>query len=97
VVPAGKFTMGLPYQQEWMPEGPQHEVTIENAFAVGKYVVTFAEWDMCVAAGACPRVCDRIAYSVRSGAVRRSKRQPPADDERNERRWRAMLAAQGSF
>jgi formylglycine-generating enzyme required for sulfatase activity len=63
VVPAGKFTMGSPYQQEWMPEGLLHEVTIENAFAVGKYVVTFVEWDICVAAGACPRVCDRIVYS----------------------------------
>ena len=34
-------------------EGPQRKVTIANAFAVGKYEVTFAEWDACVAAGGC--------------------------------------------
>ena len=30
-----------------------HEVTIEYPFAVGKYEVTFAEWDACVANGGC--------------------------------------------
>jgi formylglycine-generating enzyme required for sulfatase activity len=30
-------------------------VSIANAFAVGKFEVTFAEWDACVAAGGCPR------------------------------------------
>ena len=34
-------------------EGPQHRVTILSAFAVGKYEVTFAEWDACVSAGGC--------------------------------------------
>jgi formylglycine-generating enzyme required for sulfatase activity len=33
-------------------EPPQHEVTIPQAFVVGKYPVTFAEWDAAVAAGA---------------------------------------------
>jgi formylglycine-generating enzyme required for sulfatase activity len=28
-------------------------VTIERPFAVGKYEVTFAEWDACVTAGGC--------------------------------------------
>ena len=31
----------------------QHNVTIPKAFAVGKYAVTFAEWDACVADGGC--------------------------------------------
>jgi formylglycine-generating enzyme required for sulfatase activity len=39
-------------------EGPQHEVTIARPFAVGKTDVTFAEWDICVDAGACPKVSD---------------------------------------
>jgi formylglycine-generating enzyme required for sulfatase activity len=34
-------------------EGPQRPVTIARPFAVGKYEVTFAEWDACVAAGGC--------------------------------------------
>ena len=34
-------------------EGPQHEVTIDYPFALGKrYAVTFAEWDAALAAGA---------------------------------------------
>jgi formylglycine-generating enzyme required for sulfatase activity len=51
VVPAGSFVMGSPLTVE----GPQHEVTIAQPFAVGKTEVTFAEWDSCVAAGACQR------------------------------------------
>jgi len=34
-------------------EGPQRRVTIAQAFTAGKYEVTFAEWDACVAAGGC--------------------------------------------
>ena len=55
VVPAGSFTMGSPSWEEYRSdnEGPQHRVTIAAPFAVGKYEVTFAEWDTCVAAGGC--------------------------------------------
>jgi formylglycine-generating enzyme required for sulfatase activity len=42
VIPAGEFMMG---------EGTQHKVTIARPFAVGKYPVTFDEWDACVNAG----------------------------------------------
>ena len=57
VVPAGSFTMGSPPSEEgrWDNEGPQHRVTISEPFAVGKYEVTFAEWDACVAASGCNR------------------------------------------
>jgi formylglycine-generating enzyme required for sulfatase activity/class 3 adenylate cyclase len=60
VVPGGKFTMGSPESENDRSndEGPQHEVTIGQPFAVGKTDVTFAEWDTCVAAGACPEVAD---------------------------------------
>ena len=34
-------------------EKPVHDVTIASPFAVGKYEVTFAEWDACVAAAGC--------------------------------------------
>jgi formylglycine-generating enzyme required for sulfatase activity len=60
VIPAGPFAMGSPQNEEGRDdnEGPQHTVTIRKPFAVGKFDVTFAEWDACVAAGACPRADD---------------------------------------
>jgi formylglycine-generating enzyme required for sulfatase activity len=60
VVPAGRFTMGSPATEaDRLPtEGPQHEVTIAKPFAVGSTEVTFAQWDACVAAGACRKVSD---------------------------------------
>jgi formylglycine-generating enzyme required for sulfatase activity len=60
VVPAGKFTMGSPESEidRSRDEGPQHEVIFVKPFSVGKTHVTFAEWDICVAAEACPRVSD---------------------------------------
>ena len=56
VVPAGKFMMGSP--EEEGDERPQHEVTIAKPFAVGKYEVTVAEWEACVAASGCPSSFD---------------------------------------
>jgi formylglycine-generating enzyme required for sulfatase activity len=60
VVPAGKFMMGSPSgeQGRYGNEGPRHPVTIAKPFAVGKTEVTFAEWDACVAAGACAKAYD---------------------------------------
>ena len=54
-VPAGSFNMGSPASEEGREadEGPQHPVTIARGFAAGKYEVTFAEWDACVADGGC--------------------------------------------
>jgi formylglycine-generating enzyme required for sulfatase activity len=61
VIPAGKFTMGSPEKEpdRMASEGPQHEVTVAEPFAVSKFEVTFEEWDACVAASQCPRVPDR--------------------------------------
>jgi formylglycine-generating enzyme required for sulfatase activity len=55
VVPAGSFMMGSPASEPGHHdiEGPQRRVTIARPFAVGKYEVTFAEWDACVVAGGC--------------------------------------------
>ena len=54
VIPAGSFIMGSPDSEPWRSddEGPQHRVSI-RAFAMGKTVVTFAQWDACVADGGC--------------------------------------------
>jgi formylglycine-generating enzyme required for sulfatase activity len=55
VVPAGSFTMGSPPVEEGRhnDEGPQHRVTIGRPFAVGRFEVTFSEWDACVVAHGC--------------------------------------------
>jgi formylglycine-generating enzyme required for sulfatase activity len=57
VVPAGSFTTGSPASetQRDSDERPQHEVRFARPFAVGKFSVTFAEWDACVADGGCNR------------------------------------------
>jgi formylglycine-generating enzyme required for sulfatase activity len=66
VVPAGSFSMGTTPDEiadltkefpdeasRWKTEGPQHRVSIQRPFAVGRLAVTFAEWDACVADGGC--------------------------------------------
>jgi formylglycine-generating enzyme required for sulfatase activity len=55
VIPAGSFTMGAPAEEpgRWGDEGPQHDVRIAEPFAVGRFSLTFAEWDVCVADGGC--------------------------------------------
>ena len=53
VLPSGKFLMGSPDTEPGRSadEGPQHAVTIAYPLAMGKYPVTFEEWDACVADG----------------------------------------------
>ena len=51
VVPAGSYMMGS--EEGSSDEEPVHRVTIAQPFAVGKYEVTFAEWEACVAGGGC--------------------------------------------
>jgi formylglycine-generating enzyme required for sulfatase activity len=64
VVPAGSFMMGSSpaeidalvkefRSENFRSEGPQHRVTIAKPFTVGRFEVTFAEWDACVADGGC--------------------------------------------
>jgi formylglycine-generating enzyme required for sulfatase activity/uncharacterized caspase-like protein len=65
VVPAGSFEMGSTEAEirqaviggsdrYWASdELPRHYVSVEQAFAVGKYEVTFSQWDACVPSGGC--------------------------------------------
>ena len=57
VIPAGSFMMGSPKGEKGGgdDERPVHRVTITAPLAVGKYEVTFEEWDACVAGGGCGR------------------------------------------
>lgn len=53
VLPSGSFWMGSEKDSahHFGDERPLHQVCIGYQFALGKYPVTFAEWDACVASG----------------------------------------------
>jgi formylglycine-generating enzyme required for sulfatase activity len=82
VVPAGDFTMGSPSTEEGRHnhEGPQRRVTLAKPFAVGKFEVTFAEWDACVV----ERGCRRKPDDSRLGRGRRPVTSVSWDDITNE-------------
>ena len=53
-IPGGSFLMGSPEDEveRYKNEGPQHRVSIP-AFEIGKYEVTWEEWEACVEDGGC--------------------------------------------
>jgi formylglycine-generating enzyme required for sulfatase activity len=51
VIPAGDYTMGSPPAEQGAEA--QHRVTLAAPFAVGRFEVTFEQWDACVADGGC--------------------------------------------
>ena len=51
-IPKGRFRMGDMGGDEYDSEKPVHRVTVP-AFKMGKFEVTFAQWDACVADGGC--------------------------------------------
>ncbi|MCA3281167.1 MAG: SUMF1/EgtB/PvdO family nonheme iron enzyme [Roseomonas sp.] len=55
VIPAGRFVMGSPANEKgrYANEGPQRDVALRTPLAVGRFEITFAEWDACVAARGC--------------------------------------------
>jgi formylglycine-generating enzyme required for sulfatase activity len=57
VIPAGSFHMGSPASEaeRRAHEGPQREVRISRPFAVGRFEVTFEEWEACLLDGGCDR------------------------------------------
>lgn len=52
VVPTGSYWMGSKGRSPH--ERPVHRVTIEAPFAVGKYEVTYAQWEVCALERGCP-------------------------------------------
>lgn len=60
LLPSGSFMMGSNELEEGRAsnEGPLHRVTIGRPFAMGRYEVTFDEYDACVAEGGCDPVID---------------------------------------
>ncbi|SDT32445.1 formylglycine-generating enzyme family protein [Bradyrhizobium canariense] len=55
VIPKGSFIMGTPPDEPYRLKGedPQHSVTIARPIAVGRFSITFDEWDACLADGGC--------------------------------------------
>lgn len=62
VIPPGEFVMGSSQKERDTlgvmdmfdkMESPQHKVSIGYYFAVGRYSITFDQWDACVADGGC--------------------------------------------
>jgi formylglycine-generating enzyme required for sulfatase activity len=55
VIPKGSFTMGTPADEPYRIKGedPQHRVTIAKPLAVGRFSISFDEWDACLADGGC--------------------------------------------
>jgi formylglycine-generating enzyme required for sulfatase activity len=51
-IPGGSFRMGNLSGEQINDQEPVHSVTVP-AFRLGKYEVTFAQWDACVADGGC--------------------------------------------
>ena len=54
-IEGGTFKMGSPPEEAGREpsEAPLHEVKILNPFAIGRFKVSFEEWDKCVADGGC--------------------------------------------
>jgi formylglycine-generating enzyme required for sulfatase activity len=55
VVPKGSFMMGTPIGEidRARGEDPLHRVTFARPFAVGRFSISFDEWDACLAEGGC--------------------------------------------
>jgi formylglycine-generating enzyme required for sulfatase activity len=53
VIPPGRFRMGDMNDSGHEEEKPVHAVNIGYKFAVGRFEVTFAQWDACASAGGC--------------------------------------------
>lgn len=57
-LPAGKFTMGSPKPDGFDNERPQRLITIDREFAVGKFEITWEEFNLCRWEGPCSPISD---------------------------------------
>ena len=73
VIPAGSFQMG----SEMSMDMPIHTVTFAKPFALGKFEVTVAQWEACVAGGGCTDV-NPETWQPRSRDVTGSRCRKPA-------------------
>jgi formylglycine-generating enzyme required for sulfatase activity len=57
-IPSGAFRMGDLSGEGYDTAKPVHRVTLDYNFLVGRFEVTFDEWDACVSAGGCSHTPD---------------------------------------
>jgi len=70
-IPSGAFERGSPSSEPGHrgSEGPVTRVAIRAKFAIGRYPVTFGEWDQCVRDGACKHVPNDRGWGRGTGPV----------------------------
>lgn len=89
VLKPGSFIMGDDHGDR--SERPAHRVTIEKPYAIGRYEVTFAQWNACVAANACKALAEISA----SGLTDKSPaRDLSWNDARRYVHWLSTLTGQ---
>ncbi len=68
ILPAGQFLIGSPDDEPGRRdlEGPQTQIMFARPFAMGRYELTWNEWEACVAAGGCEDNSDK-AYATNPG------------------------------
>ncbi len=92
IIPAGRFLMGRPSGESGSDEElPQHAVTFARPFAIGKYAVTFDEWDAFVADGG----TDHRAADGKWGRERRPVINVSWDDAQAYVAWLSKRTGQG--
>jgi formylglycine-generating enzyme required for sulfatase activity len=69
VIQAGSFEMGDLTGDGLSREKPVHQVTIAKHFAIGKYEITFQQWDACHEAGGCSFRPDDLNWGRGNRAV----------------------------
>lgn len=68
VIPSGSFTMGSPANETGRhdDEIPQRSVRVDYQLSIGKYEVTWAEWEACVTDGGCEDNSNKKYSSAKS-------------------------------
>ena len=91
----GSFVMGSPEDEVGRDpdEGPQREVSIKP-FAIGKFEVTFAEWDQCVADEYCKPIDDDAGWGRSDRPVMNVSWQDITVDSVEERGFLAWMNSQ---
>ena len=82
---AKKIIPNFDFSGFFTPEQPQHRVRIARPFAVGKFEVTFAEWDACVEGDGC--ASNRAPNDFGMGKGRRPVINVSWDDAKDYLAW----------
>ncbi|MES2150713.1 MAG: formylglycine-generating enzyme family protein [Pseudomonadota bacterium] len=85
-LPSGTFSMGSNTSDP--SEKPAHHVVLGAPFAIGKYEVTVAQWNVCVEAGACAHLSDAVNANAKGPA-----RDLSWDDAGQYLKWLSKVSA----